>query len=269
MTPSRFSHQSWSESFSHDEARQNVASDVELSTAESEAACVILSSDIRPNAAVCAETRTFDRPCGVFVPQNYEPNYAYPLIVWLHDAGHSERDIIQVLPQISMRNYVGLALRGTSGPSAETRKGFSWSRSQRVRLAFQDELLEGVRRLRQDFHIHTERIYLAGAGAGASMAWDLFLARPEWFAGLAAFGGKFPWRRRPLRHFRALREKHLFLAPAADNSAEVHQADQVGRLMHTAGLEVRIHAHSPGRRMSRAVLSRLDYWIMASIGGCL
>src|SRR5688572_14419077 len=29
-------------------------------------------------------------PVAVFTPEGYEPNYAYPLIVWFHDAGESE-----------------------------------------------------------------------------------------------------------------------------------------------------------------------------------
>ena len=119
-----------------------------------------------------------------------------------------------------------------------------------MRLAFQDELYASVRQLRQDFHIHTERVFLAGAGDGATLAWELFLARPEWFAGLAVFGGQFPCADTACGRHSCVARKDLFLAPAADNSAEVHQADQVGRLMHTAGLEVRIHAHSPGGRMS-------------------
>jgi predicted esterase len=164
---------------------------------------VILSSENGAAQGVCSRTRVRLRPSGVFVPENYEQNYAYPLIVWLHEAGRSERDIVNVLPQISMRNYLGLALRGTAKAHPRTQadgsvsQGFRWSRSERVKIAFQDELHASVRHLRQDYHVNSERIFLAGAGDGATLAWDLFLARPEWFAGLAVFGGRFPWRRRP------------------------------------------------------------------------
>ena len=68
---------------------------------------MILSSESTTLQEVRSRTRPATRPCGVFVPENYEPNYAYPLVVWLHDAGRSERDIVDVLPHISMRNYFG------------------------------------------------------------------------------------------------------------------------------------------------------------------
>jgi len=45
----------------------------------------------------------------LFVPLHYEPNYAYPLLVWLHGAGDCHRQLKQVMPHISMRNYVGVA----------------------------------------------------------------------------------------------------------------------------------------------------------------
>ncbi len=239
------------------------------------AAEVILSSESTTLQEVRSRTRPATRPCGVFVPENYEPNYAYPLVVWLHDAGRSERDIVDVLPHISMRNYLGLALRGTApaDPRVDNEgresAGYRWSRSQRMRLAFQDELYASVRQMRQDFHIHTERVFLAGAGDGATLAWEVFLARPEWFAGLAVFGGQFPWRRRPLRNYRELVGKRLFLAANALDPSGLSRAEQVGRLLYTAGLDVSVRCHMPSRRWPRALFRNVDRWIMEGIGGCL
>lgn len=239
------------------------------------AAEVILSSDANTAQGVCARTRRLSCPTAVFVPENYERNYAYPLVIWLHEAGRSERDIVDVLPHISMRNYLGLALRGTApakGRAAGENKapsGYRWSRSERSRLLFQDVLHASVHRLRQDFHIHSERIFLAGAGDGGTLAWELFLARPEWFAGVAVFEGRFPWRRRPLRHYRELRGKHVFLAADAHNPASLENAEHLGRLLYSAGLDVAVRCHLPGPRRPRSLFRNLDHWIMEAIGGCL
>ena len=273
MTSSRFSR-----SFGpreSDRAKEQPAGNPDRPTSDCDSAAeVILSSDGGTLQGVCARTRPAVRPCGVFVPENYEPNYAYPLVVWLHDAGRSERDIVDVLPHISMRNYLGLALRGTAPANqqahgdANAAAGYRWSRSQRMRLLFEDDLHASVRRLRQDFHIHTERIFLAGAGDGGSLAWEIFLARPEWFAGLAVFGGRFPWRRRPLRRYRELRGKRVFLAANALDPAGLSRAEQLGRLLYSAGLEVSVRCHLPGRRWPRSLFRHVDNWIMEAIGGC-
>jgi phospholipase/carboxylesterase len=239
------------------------------------AAEVILSSENGTLQGVRSRTRPTARPTAVFVPENYEPNYAYPLIIWLHEAGRSERDIVDVLPHISMRNYLGLALRGTAPAHPQSLSegnvpaGYRWARSEKSRLLFQDELYASARQLRRDFHMHTERVFLAGAGDGGTLAWELFLARPEWFAGVAAFGGRFPWRRRPLRHYRALRGKRVFLAANADDPAGLSNAEQLGCLLYSAGLEVAVRCHLPGRRWPRSLFRNVDHWIMESIGGCL
>ena len=48
-----------------------------------------------------------------FAPLHYEANYAYPLLIWLHGGGDSERQLRRIMPHISLRNYVAVALRGT------------------------------------------------------------------------------------------------------------------------------------------------------------
>src|SRR5690348_7083348 len=50
-------------------------------------------------------------PHRICLPQNYEPGYSYPLIVWLHDQGCDAEEVDDVLPRISERNYLGVALQ--------------------------------------------------------------------------------------------------------------------------------------------------------------
>src|SRR5262249_44644919 len=149
-----------------------------------------------------------------------------------HDAGQSERDAIRVFPGISERNYIGLSLRGTK-PINTVQYAFGWARAVRARRAFVDGLHTAVCGLRQQRHINSERIFLIGAGHGGSVAWEIFLAHPEWFAGAAVLDGKFPWRNRPLRQYRQLQGKAAFLA-----GPEKAEQDRTASLLHAAGLEV-------------------------------
>ena len=55
-----------------------------------------------------------------FAPLHYEPNYSYPLIVWLHGPHNNELELKQIMPLVSMRNYVAAAPRGTA-PSVRTK----------------------------------------------------------------------------------------------------------------------------------------------------
>lgn len=50
--------------------------------------------------------------------------YAYPLLIWLHDDGGSERELRQLMPHVSVRNYVAAAARGVGADAS--RHGYSW-----------------------------------------------------------------------------------------------------------------------------------------------
>lgn len=120
-------------------------------------------------------------PVSVFTPDGYEPNYAYPLVVWFHDAGESDHVLRRVMPVMSDRNALGIALRG----ERLRRNGFDWAAG---RVTAREKALEGaVREFKREYHVHTERVVLAGRGTGAVAAAELFFHRPDWYGGLAMF----------------------------------------------------------------------------------
>src|SRR3954466_5174920 len=77
------------------------------------------SFDIWTGTGSLVETR--------FVPQRYEPNYPYPLLVLFHSRGGDEQQMVRSMPAMSWRNYVGLSLRGTE-PALRRggAEGYSW-----------------------------------------------------------------------------------------------------------------------------------------------
>ena len=83
--------------------------------------CGLLPRDI-PETAFQIESALFSPPAqdttyALFAPLHYESGYAYPLIVWLHGRGNDERQLLRIMPQVSMRNYVAVAPRGLGGPT--------------------------------------------------------------------------------------------------------------------------------------------------------
>src|SRR3954470_11058032 len=62
-----------------------------------------------------------------FVPQRYEPNYAYPLLVLFHGRGGDEHQMVRSMSAMSWRNYVGLGLRGPeTAIRREHHDGYGW-----------------------------------------------------------------------------------------------------------------------------------------------
>src|SRR5580704_9712929 len=67
-------------------------------------------------------------PLRTFLPTGYEPNYPYPLVVFLHGHGGSDEQVLRLAPRLSRRNYVCISLRGPHavGVRPDGRPAFSW-----------------------------------------------------------------------------------------------------------------------------------------------
>src|SRR5437588_8143098 len=67
-------------------------------------------------------------PVRTFLPTGYEPNYAYPLVVFFHGHGGNEEQILRLAPRLSRRNYICLGLRGTQrlGQRVDGEPGYAW-----------------------------------------------------------------------------------------------------------------------------------------------
>ncbi|MEX0702841.1 MAG: hypothetical protein WD069_12165 [Planctomycetales bacterium] len=206
------------------------------------------------------------RPVELFVPERYEPGYPYPLIVWLHGRGRSERELAQLMPRVSERNYLGLAFRGTLPGRSVSPRGFGWPASSGDDALFAEELYETVCRLRRAYHVHSERIHLAGFDDGATLALRLFLSRPEWFAGAIAFGGRFRGGPGALARYRDLSGKRVLIGTGARSAAApVAEAVGTGRLLHSAGLEVTTRTYDAAHELSGEMLAHLNQWVMEGV----
>src|SRR5579883_2650391 len=122
-------------------------------------------------------------PVRTFLPTGYEPNYPYPLLVFFHGQGGSEEQILKLAPKVSRRNYVCISLRGPQAldPRPDGRIGYSWGVSGHGDALVEEYVLQAIEQTRRTYHIHSERIFLAGVCEGAAMAYRLGLRHPEKF----------------------------------------------------------------------------------------
>jgi phospholipase/carboxylesterase len=232
-----------------------------------------LSAANPPKASVSAALRErplvrsaprHDMPQCVLAPLHYERNYAYPLIVWLHDNGGDERELKRIMPLVSLRNYVSLAVRGTS----QSEQGFGWDEMADAILAAEGRVAEAVAQARQRFNIHSGRIFLAGHGAGGTMALRLTLRSPEQYAGGASIGGSFPRGHSPLVRLAQARRSRLLIMHCRDsNSYSVEQVCDELALFHAAGLSVTLRQYPCDDELTTLMLHDLDVWLMEQVTG--
>lgn len=198
------------------------------------------------------------RPVRMFLPSDYQPKYAYPLVVLLHADGCAEDDAARLAPRLSRRNYVVACPRGpvSLDRSAAGRPAFAWGRDPHA----DDHLCGVVAHARSVYHVHPGRLYLIGVGAGAAVAVRLANRLTGAVAGVAALNGELPTAR--IRGC-GLR---VFVGHGAGNP-EVPAAGvrQAVRGFAAAGADVRFQTYPTTHRVTDDMLRDVNRWIMAGV----
>ncbi len=203
-------------------------------------------------------------PYTTFAPLHYETDYAYPLVVWLHDTGGDERDLKQVMPLVSLQNYVAVAPRGSQATEEQDDyEGCEWKQAGDPIEEAEARVLECVAMAKRRYHIHTDRVFLAGYGSGGTMALRVAWNHPERFAGVASLCGAIPREFSPLRRINEMRHLTCLLASAKQSQRySESQACQDLRLLHAAGCTLNIRQYLCGDVLMTDMLSDLNHWIM-------
>lgn len=185
-----------------------------------------------------------DRPFRVYLPTDYQPKYAYPLVALLHGAGDSADAAARLVPLLSARNYVVVCPRGDArlAPRADGVPAFGWGpRAGRA-------VAEALAHAAAAYSVHAGRVFLVGCGAGAEVAVRFALARPGRVAGVAALGA-VPAGRAPRT------ELAVLAGPGCDPAGVRH--------LRRAGATVTRAAGPAPADLLRAA----NRWIMARVAG--
>jgi phospholipase/carboxylesterase len=198
---------------------------------------------------------------------HYESNYAYPLLVWLHGEGDDENQLKRIMPLISMRNYVGVAIRGTLRVNrGDGRAVYAWSQARADVALAEQRVFDAIEAARARYHIASSRIFVGGFDCGGTMAFRLAMGHPDAFAGVLSLCGRFPNARRPLVRLAEARRVPIFLACGRDS--ERYDTTEVCdnlKLFHTAGMHVALRQYPCGHQIAPRMLSDMDRWMMEQI----
>lgn len=208
------------------------------------------------------------QPVRTFLPTGYEPRYPYPLLVFFHGHGGSEEQILRLAPRLSRRNYICIGLRGPEslGVRADGHVGHSWGPDGPCSALIEDYVLGAVEQTRRNYHVHSERIYLAGFCEGATLAYRLGLTFPDKFAGIISLNGAMPRRTGPLFRLPQARQLRILIGHGIANSViPLSMAREDFRVFYTAGVSVRMFSYPATHKLHPDMLRDINRWIMAQI----
>jgi phospholipase/carboxylesterase len=201
-----------------------------------------------------------------FLPTGYEPRYAYPLLVFLHGHGGNEEQILRLAPRLSRRNYICIGLRGPEflGERADGKWGFSWGDGSDLDSHVEDYIFGAVEQTLRNYHVHSERIYLAGICEGASLAYRLGLAYPERFGGVISLNGAMARGGGQLLRYPQIRQLGVFIGHGIANAVvPLSMARQDYRLFYAAGLPLEMRTYPATHRLHQDMLRDVNRWVMA------
>lgn len=208
-----------------------------------------------------------NRPRSFFLPVRYEASYRYPLIVWLHNDGFNENQINQVAPHISTRNYVGVGVRGSQAIDAGGQR-FAWSDTPAAVSRCEDAVWQAIDDACERYSIHRERVFIAGYGAGGTMARRIAFKRSSQFAGCISLGGRIPRGASVLSNLESARKLKNFWAVATRSQLLTEaQFDEDLRLAVNARLRFDIRKYTTGDEMVTEVLRDVNAWMMQIVTG--
>lgn len=200
-----------------------------------------------------------------FLPLHYSKSYQYPLIVWFHSNGFNEHQIDQVMPHISLRNYVGVGIRGTKAADSIGHR-FDWHHSPAGIATTQEAVMQAIEATAERFSINTSRVILAGYREGGTMALRTAMREPDRFAGAISLGGRMP--NGSIRNIQQLRERRMPMLwqwgteNAQYNDQNLKMDCQTSMAI---GSRVEVRQYPGDDEMTTIVLHDLDEWIMRHV----
>ena len=201
----------------------------------------------------------------LFGPERYEPRYDYPLIVWLHSCNSNEQELGQLMPNLSMQNYVACAPRGTRATDP-CGKQFQWGTSSASIAVAEESVFEAIAAATSQFSIARDKIFIAGFGGGASMAWRIGLRYPDCFAGVVNVCGQFPTHNQPLANLAAaLHLPALWMYGEESVCCGVDHVCDMLPILHSARLSVDMRQYPCGDELLTNMLSDMNSWLMARV----
>lgn len=207
-------------------------------------------------------------PHVLFSPLHYEAKYAYPLLIWLHRSGQDERQLLDVMPLLSLRNYVAIAPRGIALGDEGRAEELGWPADSAATLQAESLVFGCLQRAQHERQVSPRRIFLGGEGDGGTMAIRIALANPRTFAGVVSVEGPLPKGNKPFAHVAEARDLPIWLAAGRDSNA--YPVDEVCadlRLLHTAGMQITLRQYPSGASCMALMLADLNPWLMEIVCG--
>ena len=202
------------------------------------------------------------------LPDDYNPDLAYPLVVLLHGFGANMQDLAGLTPAINRTGYVYACPNapipfdlggGHMGFGWMTPRGMGTPDESKQAEALLSEFFEEVF---EQFHITPGRSVLMGFSQGGGMTYRCGLTNPDKFAGLAALSATLPDTSELGPRLPSERTQPIFIAHGlSDPMVTADRAYAAREFLEGAGYAPEFHEYNMAHEISVDVIQDLIPWI--------
>ncbi len=163
-------------------------------------------------------TEAADHTYWIYVPENYDPNVAHAVLVWLHPVGKNKEKDFDNFSQAWQNDCEDYHIILVC-PKAESERGWTQSEGEFVQ--------EAVKAVGEDYTIDRQRIVVHGMDRGGEMAFWLGFHSRGLFRGVATTGAALTSNPRekianqPLNFFVVVGDKDLLLGAVKETKAKL------------------------------------------------
>jgi phospholipase/carboxylesterase len=231
----------------------------------------LFSTLLTPSEGVCTTVLPKCDSIAVrtYTPTGYEPNYAYPLIVLLHGQGGSDQQVMRYAPKICRRNNLYISVRGPVELQRDDDglPSYGWGRPGEHDETIERHIIKAIEHTRRDFHVHSERIYLAGIHEGAAVAYRIGLAMADKIAGVISINGSMPrpsdgplFRNPDIKNLRV-----MIAHGAANERVPLETARRDYLALYGAGCDVMLNTYPATHRVHANMFRDINRWVVSNI----
>ncbi|MBI4197914.1 MAG: alpha/beta fold hydrolase [Chloroflexi bacterium] len=204
------------------------------------------------------------------LPEGYDPSRSYPLVILLHGYGAHMYDLASLAPSIDPRSYVYVCPNGPVPVMiGQGMMGYSW-RPPRDDGGPPEAQQEQARRVEgmlgaffgevmERYKTPPGRAILIGFSQGGTVTYNLGLARPDLFAGIACLSTGIAEPELVRSRLPAQRAQPVFIAHGLQDNPD--RARRSRAFLEEAGYKPEYHEYNMGHEISDEVLRDLAPWV--------
>lgn len=207
-------------------------------------------------------------PCHVFLPETYDPEQTYPLVIALHGYGGNAERFVSIWYAFEDPQFIYAVPQAPYPVVQPEYLGYSWfvehqelSHLWQQSMEFtQEYALDVVATLQEQYE--TSSVYLLGFSQGSAVAYTLGISRPDLFAGVISYCGWFEpdWLSDTvISHGAGLR---VFIASGTEDHPTITQrSTATGDLLVEQGYDVTFLQFEDSHTLPADALKVTETWI--------